>query len=83
VNGGANNITYNGVPATFLNVTDGVYSFWSYEHFNTLTSLAGVALTNAQAIANQLTTTDAGDFVFGVPIGNMGVSRAGDGQPIF
>ena len=82
VNGGANNINYNGVAATTVNVQNGVYSLWGYEHFNTLTTLAGVALTTAQSIATQLTTTDANDFGAGVLINTMNVSRSGDGQPI-
>jgi hypothetical protein len=83
VNGGANNINYNGVAATTPNVQNGVYSLWGYEHFNTLTTLAGVALTTANSVATQLTTTDAADFGAGVLIGSMNVARTGDGQPIF
>jgi len=88
VNSGNNNITYNGVPATSAgtiitaNITQGVYSLWGYEHFNTLTTLAGVAATTATSVATQLTNTDAADFGAGVLIGSMAVSRTGDGQPI-
>ena len=83
VNGGANNINYNGVAATTPNVQNGAYSLWGYEHFNTLTTLAGVALTTANSVATQLTTTDAADFGAGVLISSMNVARTGDGQPIF
>ena len=88
VNGGANNLTYNGVAATTAgtviaaNLQNGVYSLWGYEHFYTLTTLAGVAATTATSVATQLTNTDAADFGAGVLIGSMNVSRTGDGQPI-
>ena len=82
ITGGGSALTYNGVAQSTANVQNGAYSFWSYEHFNTLTTLAGVALTTAQAIATQLTNVDAADFGAGVLIGTMNVSRSGDGQPI-
>lgn len=87
VSGGGAALTYNGVgigtvpPNT--NVTNGAYTLWGYEHFNTLNTLVGTALTTATAIANQLTTTDAADFGAGVLISSMNVARAGDGQPVF
>jgi len=83
ISGGGTALTYNGVPATPANVENGIYSLWGYEHFNILTTLAGVQLTTANAISSQLTTVDAADFGAGVLISTMNVNRAGDGAPIF
>jgi hypothetical protein len=83
ISGGGSALTYNGAAATTGNVQNGVYSLWGYEHFNILTTLAGVQLTTANAISSQLTTVDAADFGAGVLISSMNVNRSGDGAPIF
>ncbi len=82
--GGGALLTYNGVANTTANVQNGAYTFWGYEHFNTLKTLGGTGLTTANAIATQLTNVDAADFGAGVLINSMNVARSGgDGSPIF
>jgi len=78
VNGGANNLTYNGVAygATIAAghdaVVSGQYTFWSYEHLMYRNSLTGNFKTVADAIAAQITTTDAAQS--GILLGDMGTT---------
>jgi hypothetical protein len=80
VNGGANDLTYNGFPYSVNNVQQGNYSFWSYEHLLYRTSLSGNALTVAQGLATQIHNTDAS--VAGVLVTSMAVGRTSEGAPI-
>ncbi|MEI9898586.1 MAG: hypothetical protein WDN28_33210 [Chthoniobacter sp.] len=59
VGGNAVQLSYNGVPFTEANVDNGKYSFWGYEHMFYLSSLGGDAKTAADAIADEIFSTDA------------------------
>jgi hypothetical protein len=80
VNGGNNNLTYNGVAYSADNVREGKYTFWGYEHLTYRSTLAGNAKTVADQIANQLKTADAS--VSGVLLSTMHVSRSTEGAVI-
>ncbi len=80
VNGGANNLTYNGVPYSVTNVQEGRYTFWGYEHLMYRSTLTGNAKTVADQLAAQIRTTDAS--VSGVLLASMNVSRVTEGAVI-
>jgi hypothetical protein len=80
VNGGASDLTYNGVPYSVNNVQQGNYSFWSYEHLLYRTTLSGSALTVANGLATQIHNTDA--TVAGVLVTSMTVGRTSEGAVI-
>jgi hypothetical protein len=84
-----NCILYNGAyPGTpthpfgppYVNVEQGVYTSWGYEHFLTST-LSGPGLTVATAIATQL-TSEADYLGVGDLLSNMNASRLGDGKEV-
>jgi hypothetical protein len=77
VNGGNNELMYNGVPYSAANVQQGRYTFWSYEHLMYRNTLAPASITVAQLIAQQILTQDA--TVSGVLVGSMQVSRRVEG----
>ena len=85
--GGATLLSYNGVlpedPATataFPSITSGKYSFWSYEHlyYNNQTTGTG---TVAELLATEMAKT-AQASLSGIAIGDMMVSRGGEGQVV-
>jgi len=80
VNGGNNNLTYNGVPYSVTNVQEGKYTFWGYEHLDYRSTLTGNAKTVADQLANQIKTADA--TVSGVLLSTMHVSRVTEGAVI-
>jgi hypothetical protein len=80
VNGGKNNLTYNGVPYSVAAVAEGLYTFWGYEHVMYRSSLTGNAKTVADQLANQIKNTDAA--VSGVLLSTMNVSRVTEGAVI-
>ena len=77
VNGGNNNLTYNGVAYSATAVQEGQYTFWSYEHLMYRPSLAGTQKTVADQLAQQILTADA--TVAGILIPTMHVSRSVEG----
>ncbi len=73
---------YPGTPThpfgpPYVNVEQGVYTSWGYEHFLTST-LSGTGLTVATAIATQL-TSEADYLGVGDLLSNMNASRTSDG----
>ena len=80
VNGGNNNLTYNGVAYSPDAVREGRYTFWGYEHVTYRSTLSGNAKTVADQIANQIKTADAS--VSGVLLSTMNVSRSTEGAVI-
>ncbi len=80
VNGGANNLTFNGVPYSDAAVREGKYTCWSYEHLMYRPTLTGNTKTVADQIANQIKTADAAQS--GVLLSTMNVSRAVEGGTI-
>ena len=80
VNGGNNNLTYNGVAYTDANIQEGKYSFWGYEHLVYRSTLTGNAKTVADQLASQIKTTDA--TVSGLLLPTMHVSRTTEGAVI-
>lgn len=80
VNGGNNNLTYNGVAYSDDNVREGKYTFWGYEHLMYRSTVAGNTKTVADQIASQIKTTDAA--ASGVLLSTMHVSRSTEGAVI-
>lgn len=80
VNGGANNLTYNGVAYSADAVREGRYSFWGYEHLMYRSTLTGNARTVADQLASQIKNTDA--TASGVLLSTMHVSRVTEGAVI-
>jgi len=80
VNGGNNNLTYNGVAYSADNVREGRYTYWGYEHLMYRSTLTGNAKTVADQLANQIKNTDAS--VSGVLLSTMHVSRVTEGAVI-
>jgi hypothetical protein len=84
VNGGATALLFNGVPYNQVNMEQGLYPVWSYEHMYKSATVSGQVLTSAIAIANQELSSDA--VINGDLISNMAVTRSpitADGGPIF
>ncbi|MEI9896982.1 MAG: hypothetical protein WDN28_24765 [Chthoniobacter sp.] len=76
----AKEMSYNGVflgAAPFTSVTEGKYTFWSYEHLMYRSSLASTKLTVATALATKISTDTAT-----VKESAMSVQRPTDGAPI-
>lgn len=80
VNGGANNLTYNGVAYSEAAVREGKYTFWGYEHLLYRSTLSGNAKTVADQIANQIKAADATQS--GILLSTMNVSRQVEGGVI-
>jgi hypothetical protein len=80
VNGGANNLSFNGTPYSPANVREGKYTFWGYEHLMYRSTLSGNAKTVADQLATQIKNTDAA--VSGVLLSTMNVSRTTEGAVI-
>jgi hypothetical protein len=64
VNSGLNNLEFDGHPYTAGTVDRGEYTFWGYEHFlyrgpSLPSPLAGIGLTVATHLQNQILTHDA------------------------
>ncbi|HZP60801.1 MAG TPA: hypothetical protein VFB27_10805 [Opitutaceae bacterium] len=85
-----NALTFNGnFPGTaahpfappYVNIEQGKYNFWGYEHYLYATSLAGSVKTVADQISGQL-TTEADFGGVGELLSHMNASRATDGAPI-
>ena len=75
-------LTFNGVSLSKANVANGTYSFWTFEHYLTPTSISGTTATFSTALFNQLKNTDAA--VAGYKISDLapGVSRSVEGGVI-
>lgn len=80
VNGGANNLKFNGVAYSEAAVREGTYACWEYEHLMYRDTLTGNAKTVADQIADQIITTDA--VQSGVLLSTMHVSKAVEGGVI-
>jgi hypothetical protein len=77
VNGGNNKLTYTGVTYSQPSIREGDYTFWSYEHLLTRTSLSGVKLNAVNAVGNTIVTADAN--YSGVTLSTMNVLRTIEG----
>ena len=80
VNGGSNNLTYNGVAYSATAVAEGKYTFWSYEHLMYAPTFSGTAKTVADQIGTQISTVDG--TASGVLLSSMNVSRTVEGGVI-
>lgn len=80
VNGGNNNLTYNGVAYSAAAVQEGKYTFWGYEHLMYRPTLSGVTKTVADLIGTQIITTDA--TASGILLSTMNVSKSVEGGVI-
>jgi hypothetical protein len=75
---GAKELTWNGVPYSVANVREGKYTFWGYEKLGYLPSINATKKSVADALANQIITTDAPD----PKLSTMHCNRAGDGERV-
>ena len=87
-NGGAVDLTYNGVSFSTNAVQNGQYTFWGYEHLDYLTAYSGNGKTVMDQLATQISTQDA-DFIIpgqtvsaGIRTIFMHVSRPTDGGTV-
>jgi hypothetical protein len=74
INGGAKELSYNGIYYSLSGVQEGSYPFWCYEHVTYRSSLTGVGLTVATNLANQIINTDSP-----ILLSTMKVGRSQDG----
>jgi hypothetical protein len=89
-NGGATDLTYNGVTYSPTAVEEGLYTFWGYEHLlyrGGTGGLTGNAKTVTDLIAAKILNADAavipsGSVAPGILLGSMHVQRFTDGGPI-
>ena len=72
--GGAVELTWNGVPYSLLNVKEGKYTFWGYQHLMYQSTLSGTKKTVADAIAQQIKNVDSP-----ILLSDMQVERPADG----
>jgi len=68
------------IPSTATNITNGAYTFWSYELLDYVPTLAGPAKTVADQLAQQIITTEA--HYSGIALSAMNVSRSVEGGVI-
>jgi len=81
VNGGNNNLTYNGVAYSATAVQEGQYTFWSYEHLMYRPAYQHTTGGNvADQLAQQILTQDA--VQAGILLSTMHVSRTVEGGVI-
>ena len=86
INGGARELTYNGVTYSDAAVKEGLYTFWCYEHVLYPTALNSAAVGSvgnkkkvlADSLANLIKTTYAP-----IKISEMNCSRSSDGGVVF
>jgi len=86
VNGGANDMTYNGFAYSPTAVEMGQYTFWAYEHLYFSPQLHALPandthITVANQLATRLTTVDA--TASGILLSSMLVARVAEGLPVF
>ncbi len=86
-NGGATDMTYNGIPYSPTAVEEGQYSFWGYEHLMYRQGYGGLQQTVTDLISAKLVAADAavipsGSVAPGILLGSMHVQRFTDGGPI-
>lgn len=74
INGGAKELSWNGVYYSLDRVKNGSYPFWGYQFLAYRSSLAGTQKTVADTLANQIITVDAP-----IKLSEMRVGRASDG----
>ena len=77
VNSGNNKLAYTGVAYSQPAIREGQYTFWSYEHLLTRTTLSGVKLNAVQLYGTTLVNTDAN--LSGVTLSTMNVLRTIEG----
>jgi len=68
------------IPSTATNITNGVYTFWSYEHLDYLPTISGPAKTVANQLVQQIANVEA--HYSGVSLTSMNVSRSVEGGVI-
>ena len=78
LNGGAKELTWNGVPYSETAVQEGRYTFWGYENLAYLSTLTGVKKTVSDALATRISTVDAPS----PKLSTMKCTRATDGSPV-
>ena len=76
---GSEQLTYNGTAYSATNLAEGLYSFWSYENLQALSTLAGNQLGFANALVSAWPNATLSS---GVQISTVNVSRSVDGGPI-
>jgi len=86
-NGGAADMTYNGVAYSPTAVEEGQYTFWGYEHLMYRQNYSGNAKTVTDQISAMILNQDAavipsGSVAPGILLGSMHVQRFTDGGPI-
>jgi hypothetical protein len=81
-NGVAGQLAASGdpIPSTATNITNGAYTFWTYEHLDYAPTLTGPAKTVADQISQQILNVEA--HYSGVPLSAMNVSRSVEGGVI-
>src|SRR5262249_9803891 len=83
VNGGANNLQWNGVALSDNNVIEGQYQCWSFQHFLTLLPLGGDLLTFKNLLLPGFNLPLAAANAAGLRLDQMNVGRNADGGDIF
>ena len=87
----ANNVTngtklsFNGVPYSVVNVQQGLYDFWAYEHVyyrSNYGTTSANGKTVVDQIAAQIHNVAADTNVSGILVGTMAVERRDEGSTI-
>ncbi len=83
INGGLNNLTWNGVALSDNNVIEGTYSFWSYEHIMNRTSASADVKNFVTAIISRMQdgVINAANKA-GLRLNQLNVGRNSDGGDI-
>lgn len=74
INGGAKELSWNGVYYSLNGVKNGSYPFWGYQFLAHRSSLTGTALSVTNTLKNQIITVNAP-----IKLSEMRVGRASDG----
>ena len=77
VTAGGRTIKWNGIDYSPQAMKEGLYTFWGYEHLMYLPTIDSAKKTVADALAQQIITTDAP-----IKLSEMHVSRATDGGQV-
>ena len=79
---GAVALAYAGIPESQAEIISGAYTFWGYEHLDYKSSIAGIKLTFATNLTNQIKNSSSATLSPNVAVGDLKVQRFGDGGSV-
>jgi hypothetical protein len=79
---GAVALAYTGVLESQVEIEQGSYTFWGYEHLDYKSTITGIKATFATKLASQITNSTSATLSPNVAVADMEVQRSGDGSTV-